>query len=68
MAKNKDTLSTNVTGLVDSDELTVTYIDPQGKEPEKVYDLRTILQRYNGLETSITFKVDSDVKPVKDEE
>jgi len=63
MAKNKDTLSTNVTGLVDSDELTVTYVDPQGKEPEKVYDLKKVLQRFNGLETSITFKVDSDVKP-----
>jgi hypothetical protein len=62
MAKNKDTLSTNVTGLVDVDELTVTYVDPQGKEAEKVYDLKKVLQRYNGLETSITFKVDSDVK------
>lgn len=63
MAKNKDTMSTNVTGLVDSDKLTVTYIDPQGKEPEKVYDLKKIFGRYNGLETSITFKVDSDVQP-----
>lgn len=63
MAKNKDTMSTNVTGLVDSYKLTVTYIDPQGKEPEKVYDLKKIFGRYNGLETSITFKVDSDVQP-----
>ncbi|MNR69315.1 YonK protein [compost metagenome] len=56
-------MSTNVTGLIDSDELTVTYIDPQGKEPEKVYDLKKIFGRYNGLETSITFKVDSDIQP-----
>lgn len=63
MAKNKDTMSTNVTGVIDSDELTVTYVDPQGKEPEKVYDLNKIFQRYNGLDTSITFKVDSDVTP-----
>ena len=62
MAKNKDTMSTNLTGLVDAEELTVTYVDPQGKEPEKIYDLRKVLQRYNGLETSITFKVDSDVQ------
>jgi hypothetical protein len=61
MAKNKDTMSTNLTGTVDSDELTVTYVDPQGKEPEKIYDLKKTLQRYNGLDTSITFKVDTDV-------
>jgi hypothetical protein len=65
MAKNKDTLQSNLSGFLDAKNLKVTYISE--KEGEKVYDLAKTLKRYDGLDVSITIKVDKEIDAVEEE-
>ncbi|AKO91923.1 hypothetical protein BEH_07300 [Priestia filamentosa] len=65
MAKNQDTMSSNLTGVLDVEEMTVTFIDKKD-EGETVYDLEKTLQKYNGHTVSITFKVDENIDPVEE--
>lgn len=60
MAKNIETRNSNVTGILDADTLKVTYID---KESEVTYDLKKILDKYNGCDVSITVDQKIDVEP-----
>ncbi|WEG18516.1 YonK family protein [Alkalihalophilus pseudofirmus] len=63
MAKNKETMSTNITGKVNIVEMTATETDKDGNET--VYSILDVLRRFDGLETSITFKVDNDIEPIE---
>jgi YonK protein. len=58
MAKNKDSKSVNRTGLFNMDEMTITYEDKSGFQ---VFDLKALLQDFDGNNISVT--VASDFKP-----
>lgn len=55
---NKDTMQSNRSGILDVNELTLTHINKKDGG-ETVFDLREVLQKYDGLEVSFQVKVDS---------
>lgn len=65
MSKNKRTMTDNLTGILDSDNWTVVYVDKKNGG-EMIYDLKKVLEKYDDLEVSITVKYDSDIDPVID--
>ncbi|MCM3257006.1 YonK family protein [Paenibacillus lautus] len=58
MAKNKDSKTVNRTGLFDMDNMTITYEDKNGFQ---VFDLKLLLQDFDGSNVSVT--VSSDFEP-----
>lgn len=68
MAKNMDTSNINRTGIYDHSEKTITFIDPKGKEPEKVFSVEEIFSQFDGIELSVTWAASYDGKPLSDEE
>jgi hypothetical protein len=65
MAKNKDTMTSNRTGVLDVEELTVTKIDEKNGG-ETVFDIREMLARYNGHNVSLTVTVDTEAQVVEE--
>jgi hypothetical protein len=68
MAKNSDTNNINRTGIYDHTERTITYIDPKGKDPEKVFSVEDIFAKFDGLDISVTWAVVADAKPLETED
>jgi hypothetical protein len=58
---NKDTMQSSRSGILDFSELTVTHINKKDGG-ETVFDLKETLQRYDGLDVTISVKVDSEPK------
>lgn len=68
MAKNKDASNINRTGIYDHEAKTITYIDPKGKEPERVYSVEEIFAKFHEQEISVTWTASIDAEPLVDEE
>jgi len=68
MAKNMDTSNINRSGIYDHKERTITYIDPKGKEPERVYSVEDIFLKFDGLDISVTWAVTTEGKPSAENE
>jgi hypothetical protein len=65
VAKNKDTMTSNRTGILDVEELTVTKVDEKNGG-ETVYDIREMLTRFNGHNVSLTVTVDTEAPSVEE--
>lgn len=65
MATNKDTMSSNLTGIFDFNELTVTKVDDKNGG-EFVYSLSNMLKKFDGYNVSFTAKVDTDIPTVEE--
>ncbi|MGV6935999.1 YonK family protein [Paenibacillus sp. CMM36] len=58
MAKNKDSKTVNRTGLFNMDDMTITHEDKNGVQ---VFDVKSLLQGFDGTALSLTLA--SDFKP-----
>ncbi|MEI2465007.1 YonK family protein [Niallia taxi] len=65
MAKNKDSKTSNRTGVLDFEEFTVTHLDKKNGG-EDTYDLREMFRQFDGRQVSITVTYD-DEAPVVEE-
>lgn len=65
MAKNKDSLSSNRTGILDFSQLTITHID-QKHGGETVYKIVDILQPLDGQSISFTVAADTEAVPANE--
>lgn len=55
MAKNKDTKNVNRTGVLCMDDMTITYKD---KDNITIFNLKALLQEFDGEQFSITLSSD----------
>lgn len=62
MAKNKEGMNHNLSGLLDKSDMTITYIEKNGGEI--TYDLERILQRYDGLDIVLTVRTETEIDPI----
>jgi hypothetical protein len=67
MAANKETMTSNLTGIYDFDEETLTKVDEKNGG-ETIYSLKDMLRKFNGLNVSFTAKVDTEIKPLVEDE
>lgn len=65
MAKNKDTMTSNRSGVLDLEEFSVTQIDTK-TGGETVYDLKEMFERFNGHNVSVTVTVDTEAPSVEE--
>jgi hypothetical protein len=65
MAKNKDTMTSNRSGVLDVEELTVTKVDEKNGG-ETVFDIKEMLKRFNGHNVSLTVTVDTEAPAVEE--
>jgi hypothetical protein len=65
--KNKDGRSFNRSGIYDHSAGTITFVDPKGKEPEKVFDLAKTLEQYDGCEISVSVTTEVLAEPDSEE-
>jgi hypothetical protein len=67
MAKNMDATNINRTGIYDHRERTITFIDPKGKLPEKVFSVEDIFAKLDGLDISVTWALTAEGQETKED-
>lgn len=65
MAKNKDTKNVNRTGLFSMDDMTITFED---KNNIQVFDIKALLQDFDGEQLSLTLASDFSPRHVVEQE
>lgn len=65
MAKNKDSKTVNRTGLFNMDDMTITHEDKNGIQ---VFDVKSLLQEFDGGNISLTVASDFEPSHIVEEE